>query len=95
MTRTLIPEALAGGGSLGVFLWIFPIVSSINQTLQSEWYRATVDVNGIPYITLILLSALCVLVALLFLLMGIYLSGIVVESFIFAVLKKVGLIKNG
>jgi hypothetical protein len=87
-TRYHIPEAVIGACGLGLSAWFLPIVWSINNTISSEAFQSTVNVQSMGFYTLTLCSVLCVFVCIGFLFAGFYFSWIVCEDAIVFLLKK-------
>lgn len=78
MTRTLIPEGLVGGIALGMFLWLWPTVYSIQYLIYTTEKTNT---------ALQLSSAMAVLIMGLYLLIGAYCGGACFERFAYLIYK--------
>ena len=87
-TKYRIPEAIIGAGGLGLSAWFLPITWSINNTISSEAFRSTVNIQSLEFYTLTLCSILCVFVCIGFLFAGFYFSWIVFEDAIVFLLKR-------
>jgi hypothetical protein len=81
-TKYHIPEAIIGAGGLGLSAWFLPIAVSINNTISSEWFRSTVNVQSMEFYTLLLCSVLCIFACIGFLFVGFYFSWIVCEDLV-------------
>lgn len=75
-SRTLIPEGLVGAIALGMFLWLFPVVYSIQYLVY-----ATEKTNT----ALQLSSAMAIIIMGLYLLIGVYCTTVLLERLVFGV----------
>lgn len=79
-SKSLIPEMVIGILSIAIGIWSTPILLSSLTSISSEPYRATVDVNSMAYFNLLFSSLSCVLLGLLFFIIGGYLVGIAADA---------------
>jgi hypothetical protein len=87
-SKSHIPEAIVGSMGLGMAAWLIKNVFPINSTITSEAFRSTVNTASMEYYTLDLVSVLCIMAAVAFLMVGIYFTSIVIEDLARALWKR-------
>jgi hypothetical protein len=87
-SETGIPELITGTIALLISGWLFPSALSIQNYVQSESFRSTIDITSNEYIGLELTAAILIFAIASFLLIGFYCYMICFEKIAIWVNKK-------
>jgi hypothetical protein len=79
-SKSLIPELVIGIILLIIGVWTVPLLVPNVLAMTSEPYRATVDVNSMAYFNLLFSGLSCVLLGMIYFILGLYLIGLVVDA---------------